>query len=163
MRIALGCDHQGVDLKNELIGVLQEMGHETKDFGCYDKSSVDWPDIAAAVGKAVSHNECQHGILICGTGIGMSIGANKVRGIRAARCQDTFSARLCREHNDANVLCMGAWIVGPRLAQDLVKTFLETPYEGGRHQRRLDKVKALEEGWRTAHTPAPTRAGDGPR
>ena len=145
MRVVLGCDHQGLDLKNDLLQFLNESGHHTGDVGCFDKTSVDWPDIAKAVAQSVASGAFERGILICGTGVGMSVAANKVKGVRAARCQDTFSVRLSREHNDANVLCLGGWIVGPRLARDLAKAFLETKFEGGRHERRLEKVRAMEQ------------------
>ena len=146
MRIAIGCDHQGLELKASFLQFLEDSGHQYQDFGCFDKSPVDWPDIARPVAEGVAKGDCDRGVLICGTGIGMSIAANKIKGVRAARCQDTFSVRLSREHNDANVLCLGGWVVGPRLARDLLKVFLETPFEGGRHQPRLDKVKNLEQG-----------------
>lgn len=145
MRIALGCDHAGLNLKQAIMSVLSEMGHEYEDFGCYDNTPVDYPDISRCVAEAVARGDFQHGILVCSTGIGMSMAANKVNGIRAALCHDTFSARRTREHNDANVLCLGEWVVGPGLAQEIVKTYLTSEFVGGRHARRLEKMQAIEQ------------------
>ena len=145
MRIAIGCDHRGLNLKSAITDLLAELGHECEDFGCYDTTSVDYPDIARQAAQALAQGSVDHVILICGTGIGMSIAANKVRGIRAARCQDTFSAQRSRAHNDANVLCLGEEIVGEGLAKDIVTAYLSTDFEGDRHARRLDKIRALEE------------------
>jgi ribose 5-phosphate isomerase B len=146
MRIAIGCDHRGLNLKGAIIELLSQLGHDCEDFGCYDTTSVDYPDIARQAAQALTQGRVQHAILICGTGIGMSIAANKVRGIRAARCQDTFSARRSRAHNDANVLCLGEEVVGEGLAKDIVTAYLSTDFEGDRHARRLDKIRALEKG-----------------
>lgn len=144
MRIALGCDHRGVELKNQIIGLLTQLGHNYQDFGTNGSASVDYPDLAFKVAQAVAQGQAEHGILVCSTGIGMSMAANKVKGIRAALCHDAFTARCAREHNDANVLCLGQSIVGTELALEIVKTYLDTAFEGGRHQRRLDKMQALE-------------------
>ncbi len=144
MRVAVGCDHAGFNLKQSLAGLLSELGHEHEDFGCFDTSSVDYPDIALAVAEAVSERSFDCGLLVCSTGIGMSIVANKVKGVRAAVCHDTFSARRAREHNDANVLCLGEWVVGQGLARDIVATYLGAEFAGGRHARRIEKITALE-------------------
>ena len=146
MRIAIGCDHRGLNLKSAITELLSELGHECEDFGCYDTTSVDYPDIARQAAQALAQGHVEHAILICGTGIGMSIAANKVPGVRAARCQDTFSAQRSRAHNDANVLCLGEEIVGEGLAKDIVTAYLSTDFEGDRHARRLEKIQALEEG-----------------
>lgn len=146
MRIAIGCDHRGLNLKKQIMELLSELWHEYEDFGCYDTASVDYPDIGGRVAQAVAEGRAEHGILICSTGIGMSIVANKVPGIRAALCHDTFSAQRSRAHNDANVLCLGEWVIGEGLAKDIVKAYLASEFEGERHARRLDMVRALEEG-----------------
>ncbi len=144
MRIAIGSDHAGFALKQAVIGLISELGHSCKDSGCYDESSVDYPDFGRPVAEAVAQGKFDCGILICATGIGMCIVANKVKGIRAAVCHDTFSARRAREHNDANVLCLGGWIIGQGLMRDITTTFLNTRFEGGRHARRIEKIQALE-------------------
>lgn len=138
MKIAIGCDHGGIDLKETVSKVIEEMGHQVDDQGCHNSDSVDYPDFAKAVCAKVQAGQCQRGILLCGTGIGMSMVANKFTGIRAALCQEIFSARMSREHNDANVLCMGARIVGTGLAREVVRAWLSTDFAGGRHQRRID-------------------------
>jgi len=144
--IAVGCDHGGFNLKKTVIDYLHENGIAYKDFGTYTADSCDYPDIAKTVCEAVASDECGAAILICGTGIGMSIAANKVKGIRAACCSDTFSAKFTRLHNDANVLCMGERVVGPGLALELCRAFLETDFEeGGRHTARVAKIMALED------------------
>ena len=142
--IAIGCDHGGFALKQEVMRHLDELGLAYKDFGTYSEESCDYPIYGEAVARAVADGECERGILICGTGIGISISANKVKGIRAACCSDYFSAKYTRLHNDANVLCMGGRVVGPGLATELVEVFLHTEFEGGRHQRRIDKITAIE-------------------
>ena len=145
MKLAVGCDHAGFALKGAVIAHLREAGHEVADLGTYGADSCDYPDYAAAVCKEIVEGRAERGILICGTGIGMSIAANKVRGIRAACCSDTFSARFTRLHNDANVLCFGARVVGEGLALDLVDLFVTTPYENsGNHPRRVAKIAELE-------------------
>lgn len=145
MQIAIGSDHAGYGLKQCIRGLLTEMGHTYEDFGCYDTGSVDYPDIAFAVADAVANGGFNQGILICATGIGMSIVANKVPGIRAAICHNTLSARRAREHNDANMLCMGGQIIGEGIAREVVITYLGAEFVGGRHARRLEKLKAREE------------------
>lgn len=140
--IALGCDHGGYELKQEVIKYLEEKKLAYKDFGTYSKDSCDYPLYAKAVAKAVSEGECEQGILICGTGIGISIAANKVKGIRAALCHDCFSAEATRQHNNANILCMGGRIVGPGLAIKIVDTFLNTPFSNDeRHIRRINLIE----------------------
>lgn len=143
-KIAIACDHGGYELKLDVMRHLDEIGVEYKDFGCDSTASVDYPDYGVPACKAVADGEFEGGILICGTGIGMSLCANKVRGIRAAVCSDTFSARMTRMHNDANVLCMGARVIGAGLAVDIVDLFLNTEFEGGRHSNRIAKVMDVE-------------------
>ncbi len=146
MKVAIGCDHGGINLKPALIEYLEKKGIDYKDFGCYGKDSVDYNDYAVAVAKSVAKKECDLGILICGTGIGMSIVANKVKGIRCGHCNDAFSARMTREHNDANVLAFGERVIGVGVMLDIVDAFLNTPFSNGeRHIRRVEKIKALEE------------------
>ena len=143
-RVAVGADHAGYALKEDLKGCLKERGYEVLDLGTDSLESVDYPDLAAAVAQVVAAGEVPWGLLICGTGIGMAIAANKVAGIRAACCADPFSARMARAHNDANVLTMGGRVVGPGLAREIVKAWLESRFEGGRHARRTAKIEALE-------------------
>ena len=145
MKISIGSDHGGYALKQELIAYLQEKGHEVKDFGCHDTSSCDYPDFGEAAARAVASGECERGIVICTTGIGISIAANKIRGIRCAHCADSLQAELTRRHNNANMLALGAGFTGKNLAERIVEVFLSTEFEGGRHARRVDKVMALEE------------------
>jgi ribose 5-phosphate isomerase B len=144
VRIALGCDHRGLKLKQVIIGLLNELGHDYQDFGCYSSDPVDYPDIAKQVAEAVASGKFDHGILICSSGIGMSIAANKVKGIRAALCCDIFGAELARRHNDANILCLGEDAIEPGAALDIVKVYLSSTFEGGRHLRRLEKIHSLE-------------------
>lgn len=144
MRIAIGCDHRGLNLKREIIDLLSQLGHSYEDFGCYDTGSVDYPDIGGRVAQAVAEGRFDHGILVCSTGIGMSMVANKVPGVRAALCHDTFSARRSREHNDANVLCLGERVIGEGLAKEIVQAYLGAEFEGGRHAQRLEKVQEWE-------------------
>ena len=144
MRIAIGCDHNGLELKQQLIAELGQRGHDYYDAGCYDGNSVDYPDIAHDVAESVSNGTFDHGILICGTGIGMSIAANKVLGIRAALCNDTFSAQKSREHNDANILCIAGGVIGGPDAVAILDTYLQSEFEGGRHSRRIDKISRVE-------------------
>lgn len=146
--IGIGSDHGGFNLKTEIIKFLKANGYEVKDFGTYGTESVDYPDFGQAVAEAVSKGECDKGIVICGTGIGISIAANKVKGIRAALCTDTYMARMTREHNDANILALGERVVGIGSALDIVETWLGTQYIGGRHQLRLDKIAQIEEKYR---------------
>lgn len=145
MKIAIGCDHGAFELKQEIIKFLESENHEVKDFGTYTTDSCDYPDVALPVAEAVAAKEYEFGILVCGTGIGIGIAANKVPGIRAALCSDTFSAHATREHNNANILTMGQRVVGGGLALDIVKTFITSKFEGGRHQNRIDKITAIEE------------------
>ena len=137
MKIAIGSDHGGYELKGVISLLLEQLGHEVGDCGCFSNDSVPYPDFAEAVCAKVVTGKSDRGILICGTGIGMSIAANRHRKIRAALCHDEFTARLCREHNDANVLCLGARVTGSGVALEMVKTFLATQFEGGRHQQRI--------------------------
>ena len=143
-KITIGCDHAGYELKKKVIDHLQERGIEVIDVGTYSTDSCDYPAIAHAVCKNIQDGVTELGILVCGTGIGMSMAANKHRGIRAAACSDTFSARLTRIHNDANVLCFGERVVGMGLALDLVDNFIDAEFEGGKHQRRVDMITAIE-------------------
>ena len=145
MTIAIGSDHGGFRLKEEIKNLLTELGREYRDFGTHSPASVDYPDIAASVARAVASGECEMGILICGTGIGISIAANKVRGIRAALCGDEFSAQMAREHNDANILALGERVTGPGLARAIVTKWLTSEFAGGRHTQRLCKIGALEQ------------------
>lgn len=140
--LALGCDHGGYGLMQEVKAHLEKRGFEYKDFGCYSTDSVDYPEYAKKVAHAVADGECELGILICGTGIGISIAANKVKGIRAALCSDCFSAEATKEHNNANILCMGARTTGPGLALKIVDTFLDTPFSNDeRHIRRINMIE----------------------
>ena len=143
-KIAIACDHGGYELKLTVIDWLNSKGYEVVDFGCNSTASVDYPDYAVPASKAVASGECEIGILICGTGIGMSLCANKVHGIRAACCSDTFRARMTRLHNNSNILCFGARVVGAGLALDMVETFLTSEFEGDRHIKRVEKVMAIE-------------------
>jgi len=145
MRIALGCDHRGLRLKQEVMRFLESLGYECHDFGCYTEEPVDYPDIAIQVAKEVATGNFDRGILFCATGIGMSIAANKVKGIRAALCCDTFSAETARRHNDANILCLGAERLEPSKACEIAETYLSTSFDGGRHWRRVEKIIRLEE------------------
>ena len=145
MNIALGCDHGGYALKQDIIQVLERLGHTYKDFGCYSTDSCDYPDFGAAAARAVASGECQMGIVVCTTGIGISIAANKIRGIRCAHCADCLEAELTRRHNDANMLAIGGGFTGPNMARRMVEVFLSTEFEGGRHARRVDKIMALEQ------------------
>jgi len=146
MRIAIGADHAGYKLKEKVIGLLKELGHTYQDFGGQGEPGDDYPDFAAPVAQVVARGEFERGILVCGTGLGMGYAANKVPGIRAAVCHDTYSARLSREHNDANILCLGARVVGPGLALDIVRAWLNAEFSGEeRHRRRIGKIDALEE------------------
>jgi len=143
MRIAIGSDHRGFKLKKDMIKLLQETGHEIQDCGCYDESPVDYPDIAKEVAEVVASGGCWMGVLVCSTGIGMSIAANKVKGIRAALCCDSFAAKRARMHNDANVLCLGADTSAAKY-KEIINAFLGTEFEGGRHRRRIEKIEEME-------------------
>ncbi|MEF2824422.1 MAG: ribose 5-phosphate isomerase B [Peptococcaceae bacterium] len=144
MKIALGSDHGGFDLKSAIKKHLEELGHEVVDFGTDSHDSCDYPLIAEPAAKAVASGECDRGILICGTGIGIGIAANKVPGVRAALVHDTFSAKACRNHNDANMITMGQRVIGEGLALMIVDTWLDAEFEGGRHQRRVDEIADIE-------------------
>ena len=142
--IALACDHGALELKEAIKAHLEQKGLACKDFGTYSKDSCDYPDFGAAAARAVASGECETGIVCCTTGIGISIAANKVKGVRCALLHDHMSARLTRQHNDANMMALGAAVTPPMMALELVDIFLSTPFEGGRHQRRVDKITALE-------------------
>ena len=144
MKIAIGCDHGALDLKNKVIAHLTAKGYEVVNFGTDTLDSCDYPDFAAPAAKAVASGECEKGIVLCTTGIGVSITANKVKGIRCALLSDVMSARMTRQHNDTNMMAIGAAVVGPMLALGIIDTWLSTEFEGGRHQRRIDKMMALE-------------------
>ncbi|MGE6257868.1 ribose 5-phosphate isomerase B [Heyndrickxia sporothermodurans] len=145
MKVALASDHGGIHIREEIRNLLEEMGVEYQDFGCDCETSVDYPDYALPVAQKVADGEFDRGILICGTGIGMSIAANKVKGIRCALAHDVFSAKATRQHNDTNMLAMGERVIGPGLALEIVKVWLTTDFEGGRHTRRIEKVTNYEE------------------
>ena len=142
--LAIGSDHGGYELKEHIKKYLDEKGVEYKDFGCYDESSVDYPDIAEAVCKSINNGESENGILVCGTGIGISMAANKIDGIRAAHCHDVYSAEMTKRHNNANVICMGGRVIGRELAFKIIDAWLGAEFEGGRHQTRIDKIHNLE-------------------
>ncbi len=146
MKIAIGNDHAALELKNHIVDYLVKEGHEVVNFGTDTPASTDYPIYGARVAHAVANGECERGVVICGTGIGISISANKVKGIRCALCSEPVSAKLTRQHNDANVLAMGARIIGPAMAEEIVHTFLTTEFEGGRHSRRVDMITKLENG-----------------
>ena len=144
MKIAIGSDHRGYEVKQRIITALQQLGHEVLDVGPYRRESVDYPDFAFQVATAVGEGRVDRGVLICGTGIGMCIAANKVHGVRAAPCHDSITAEMSRRHNDANVLCLSADLLGEEMIERIVKLWLETPFEGGRHARRVDKITKYE-------------------
>ena len=144
LRLALGCDHRGFDLKQVIMTFIQKAGYSYNDFGCYSADVVDYPDIAQKVARAVASGNFDRGILICSTGVGMSIAANKIKGMRAALCYDVFAAQRARQHNNANILCLRGENIEGSSALEIVKTYLSTDFEGGRHIPRLDKIKALE-------------------
>ena len=144
MKIAIGCDHGGYLLKQEILLWLEENDYEFEDFGCYNTESVDYPVYAEKVARAVASGECEKGIVICTTGIGVSMAANKVKGIRCALCGDSYSAEMTRRHNDANVLAMGAGIIGPNMAKKITEVFLTTAFEGGRHARRVGLLDNIQ-------------------
>ena len=144
-KIYIASDHAALHMKNDIIGYLNDKGYDVEDLGPYTPESVDYPVYAEKVGVAVVEDRGSLGILFCGTGIGMSLAANKVRGVRAAACSEVYSAKLTRQHNDSNVLCLGARVIGIETAKMMVDAFVETQFEGGRHQRRVDLINALEE------------------
>lgn len=144
MKVAIASDHGGINIRKEIISLLEELNIEYEDMGCECETSVDYPDYALPVAEKVAKGEVDRGILICGTGIGMSIAANKVKGIRCALVHDMFSAQATREHNDSNVLSMGERVIGPGLAREIAKIWLTTEYQGGRHAKRVDKISEYE-------------------
>ena len=144
--IALASDHTALELKEAIKGLLQEMGLEYKDFGTYTAESCDYPVFGARAARAVARGECDRGIIICGTGVGISLAANKIPGIRCVVCSEPYSAKLSRMHNDSNMLAFGARVIGTEMAKMIARLWLETPFEGGRHQRRVDMLSALERG-----------------
>ena len=144
MKIAIGCDHGGLEHKNAIVEHLKERGFEVIDFGIYEQKSVDYPEIAEKVANCIASGEAERGFLVCGTGIGMSLAANKVKGIRAAACSEHFSAKYTRLHNDSNILCLGGRVIGVGTALELADLFVDTEFEGGRHQRRVDMITAIE-------------------
>ena len=142
--IAIGCDHGAFDLKNTIVEYFKEKGIPYKDFGIYEEKSVNYPEIAKVVCDSIVGGECELGILCCGTGIGMSMAANKIKGIRAAACSETFSAKYTRLHNNSNILCLGGRVIGVGTALELADLFVDTEFEGGRHQRRVDMISEIE-------------------
>lgn len=163
MKVAVAADHAGYQMKNELAGLLRDLGHEVKDLGVSSPDPVDYPDLALAVAQTVSDGRADRGLLVCGTGIGTCIVANKVRGVRAALCHDTFSARATREHNDSNVLCLGARVIAQSLAAEVLSIWMGTDFAGGRHERRVGRIRAIEAelsaGARGGPTARPDRGG----
>ena len=144
MKLAIACDHGGLDLKRTAVDYLHTHGYEVIDFGTNEACSCDYPDFALPAAEAVANGTCDRGVVICGTGIGVSIAANKVKGIRCAHCHDTYSAKYTRLHNDANMLAFGQRVIGEGLMLEILETFLTTGFEGGRHQKRIDKITAIE-------------------
>jgi ribose 5-phosphate isomerase B len=144
MKIAVGTDHRGYALRARVVELIQRLGHEVEDLGAFSEEAVDYPDIAARVSRKVSRGEVDRGILICGTGLGMCIAANKFPGVRAAPCHDDLTAEMSRRHNDSNVLCLSADLLGERLIDRMIELWLSAPFEGGRHARRVEKIAALE-------------------
>jgi len=145
MRIAIGNDHRGYRVKDKLIRVLEQMGHDVEDDGSHDSESMDYPDVASVVAVKVAAGQVERGVLICGTGIGMCIAANKVIGVRAATCHDELEAQISRRHNDTNVLCLSADMLGGRDIETMIQVWLDTPFDGGRHARRLEKIAKIEQ------------------
>jgi ribose 5-phosphate isomerase B len=144
MRIAIGSDHRGVTSRSRIIGLLERLGNQVVDCGSFGEEAVDYPDVAADVARRVADGSAERGILLCCTGVGMAIAANKVAGVRAATCHDEVTAEMSRRHNDLNVLCLSAGMLGPEMQEKVIKTWLATPFEGGRHARRVAKIAALE-------------------
>jgi ribose 5-phosphate isomerase B len=144
MKIAVGSDHRGFDIRSKVVDLVRQLGHEAIDVGTFTPDAVDYPDIAADVSHKVSRGEADRGILVCGTGLGMCIAANKVLGVRAAPCHDDLTAEMSRRHNDANVLCLSADLLGEKLIDHMISIWLSTPFEGGRHARRVNKIIELE-------------------
>lgn len=146
MLVGIGCDHAGLEMKEEMLALFKDLGIPYKDYGTFTKESVDYPDFGLKVSEAVSKGEIDRGLLICGTGIGMSIVANKFKGVRAALCHEPYSAKMSRLHNDANILVLGGRMIGKGLAKEIAMVWFTTEFEGGRHQRRLDKIEEIEDG-----------------
>jgi ribose 5-phosphate isomerase B len=144
MKIVIGSDHRGFELKKRLVVLLHKLGHEVLDIGADSADSCDYPDFAFKAATEVGEGRCERGILLCGTGLGMCIAANKVRNVRAAPCHDRITAEMSRRHNDANVLCLSAHLLGDELVENMVRLWLETPFEGGRHARRVEKISEFE-------------------
>jgi len=159
MRIAIGSDHRGVNSRSRLVGLLQRLGHEVVDCGSFGEEAVDYPDIAADVAGRVAEGSVERGVLLCCTGVGMAVAANKVAGVRAATCHDEVTAEMSRRHNDLNVLCLSAGMLGPEMQEKIIRTWLETPFEGGRHARRVGKIAALEGGCGAAGKPGRAPGG----
>ena len=145
MKIAIGCDHGGIVLKSAVLEVLNDKGIDSEDLGCFTNDSVDYPDYALKVAEEVSQGKADLGIILCGTGIGISIAANKVKGIRAAVAHDLFTAEMCKRHNNANILAMGGRVISPELAKDMVRIWLDSEFEGGRHLNRINKISEIEQ------------------
>ena len=160
MRISIGSDHRGVDVKRQIIDLLRQLGHEATDVGTQSEESVDYPDIAAEVGRRVSQSEADRGILICGTGIGMAIAANKFPGVRAAPCHDDLTAEMSRRHNDLNILCLSADLLGVKLIDHMVEIWLSTEFDGGRHARRVEKISELDHQLEKAESIAPAKGDE---
>ncbi len=144
MRIVIGADHRGFEIRSRVVETAKRLGHETVDVGTFSPEAVDYPDVAAEVSRLVSRGEAERGILVCGTGLGMCIAANKISGVRAAPCHDETTTEMSRRHNDANVLCLSADLLGERLIEKMIEIWLKTPFEGGRHARRLEKIVEIE-------------------
>ncbi len=144
MRIAVGTDHRGYHIRSKLVDLLERLGHEVDDVGTFSEGAVDYPDVAAQVAQKVSHGEVDRGVLVCGTGLGMAIAANKFHGVRAAPCHDDLTAEMSRRHNDSNILCLSSDLLGERLIDRMVELWLSTPFEGGRHARRIEKIDEIE-------------------
>ncbi len=144
-KLAIASDHAGYELKESVLSHLRDKGVEVEDFGPNNTDSVDYPDYGIPLAKAILGNQVERGIVICGTGVGMSIVVNRFPGIRGTLCSDVYTAKVCRAHNDSNVLILGGRVIGTGLAQEIVDTWLETPFDGGRHQRRLDKIKSIDQ------------------
>ena len=144
MRIAVGTDHRGYHIRSKLVDLLERLGHEVDDVGTFSEGAVDYPDVAAQVAQKVSHGEVDRGVLVCGTGLGMAIAANKFHGVRAAPCHDDLTAEMSRRHNDSNILCLSSDLLGERLIDRMVELWLSTPFEGGRHARRIEKINEIE-------------------
>jgi ribose 5-phosphate isomerase B len=164
MKIAIGSDHRGYEVKRRIVSLLKQLGHEVLDVGPGGKESVDYPDYAFQVAEAVSTGKVQRGILVCGSGIGMCIAANKVRGVRAAPCHDSITAEMSRRHNDANVLCLSADLLGEELIDRMVRIWLETEFESGRHARRVEKILRFEaDHYQSAAPEPPPETGPAPK